>query len=311
MPEFDVICALDACVDFILTGDTVPEFGQVEKWIDDYRLEMGGSLGIFACQCARLGLRTAAVAVVGEDAFGSLFIDTLKKAGVSDAYIRRDAGIKTGVTAHLVHGADRAMLTYGGSIDAITPDDLSDDVLSSARHLHIGSYYLMKKMTPHFAALARRAREMGLTVSLDTNWDPDETWDGGLRETLGHTDIFLPNENELKWISGAGDTRSALQMLGRDTPYIVVKKGAAGADLYYDGRIITAPAHSVPVADAIGAGDSFDGGFIWGSLEGLSPEGCLHAGCICGSLNVRSHGGTAGQGNRHEVMALLQARGVL
>ncbi|MGI5878319.1 MAG: carbohydrate kinase family protein, partial [Christensenellales bacterium] len=235
MASYDVICLIDTCVDFIVTGDTVPEFGQVEKCVDDYRLELGGSGSIFACQCARLGLRTAAVGAVGCDAFGDLFIAALRQAGVSDAYIRRDARLKTGVTAHLVHGSDRAMLTYTGTIDAVTPADVPDAVLGSARHLHISSYYLMRNMTPHFAELARRARALGMTVSLDTNWDPDQTWDGGLWETLRHTDYFLPNENELLRISGERDVEKALSALGCTVPFVTAKQGESGALLWARG----------------------------------------------------------------------------
>jgi sugar/nucleoside kinase (ribokinase family) len=311
MASYDVICLIDTCVDFIVTGDTVPEFGQVEKCVDDYRLELGGSGSIFACQCARLGLRTAAVGAVGCDAFGDLFIAALRQAGVSDAYIRRDARLKTGVTAHLVHGSDRAMLTYTGTIDAVTPADVPDAVLGSARHLHISSYYLMRNMTPHFAELARRARALGMTVSLDTNWDPDQTWDGGLWETLRHTDYFLPNENELLRISGERDVEKALSALGCTVPFVTAKQGESGALLWARGRVLRAPSHAVPVADAIGAGDSFDAGFVWAALQGWPPETCLHAACICGSLNVRRAGGTAGQGDFREVSALLIERGVL
>ena len=211
----------------------------MEKCVDDYRLELGGSGSIFACQCARLGLRTAAVGAVGCDAFGDLFIAALRQAGVSDAYIRRDARLKTGVTAHLVHGSDRAMLTYTGTIDAVTPADVPDAVLGSARHLHISSYYLMRNMTPHFAELARRARALGMTVSLDTNWDPDQTWDGGLWETLRHTDYFLPNENELLRISGERDVEKALSALGCTVPF--VKTGRVRGALWARGRSVRLP----------------------------------------------------------------------
>ena len=139
----DILVFGDTCVDLILRdGDIVPRFGQAEQLVNDYAIEMGGACCIFAVQAAKLGMKVALLGKVGADAFGQLILDTLNAAGVDTRLVEVDASLRTGLTAHLVDGHDRAMLTYGGSVSALTEEDVTDVILASARHLHYGSLYL-------------------------------------------------------------------------------------------------------------------------------------------------------------------------
>jgi len=304
--KYDVLTFGDLCVDLIINGrDVVPEFGQKEKLVEDYFLEMGGSCSIFACQAAKLGLRAAIVGKLGKDQYGKLIYDTLKDAGVSTDYIVFDENLKTGLSVALNKVDDRAILTYNGTIDEVGPEDISDELLRSTRHLHIGSYFLMKKIQPHYPSIIKKLKEAGATISLDTNWDPEEKWASGLHDILPLVDIIFPNDNEAKAITGESDTDNAIMKLREIIPIVVVKKGKDGAVAYKDDKVYAAPAIDVPKKDAVGAGDSFDGGFLYGFLSGKSIEECLRIGNICGSLNVRCVGGTKGQPRLDEVLKYL------
>src|SRR5512135_2794902 len=134
---YDVLTFSDMCVDLILTGtDVTPQFGQVEKLIDDYTLELGGSCNIFACQCAKLGLRTAVLGRVGDDSFGRLVLQRLQENGIDTRYVIVDASRKTGLGVALCPPGDRAIITYMGTINAVYPEDVSDEILSRTRHVH-------------------------------------------------------------------------------------------------------------------------------------------------------------------------------
>jgi len=305
--RYDVLTFGDLCVDLIVTGgDVVPEFGQKEKVVEDYSLEMGGSCGIFACQAAKLGLATRIVGRVGADSFGDLVRSTLEEAGVDTRYVKTDSRLKTGMTIALNKGDDRAMLTYNGTIDAVGIEDVGDDMLRGVRHLHIGSFFLMKKIQPHYPAIVRKLKEYGASISLDTNWDPEENWDGGIWEILPYIDILLPNENELLAIAKETCVEKAVAKLTKIVPILVVKRGKEGAEAYVFSKVYTAPAIHGPVKDTVGAGDSFDGGFLYGYLTGRSIEECLRMGCICGSLNTRASGGTRGQPRLGELHGYLE-----
>ena len=300
---FDVITAFDICVDFLMDlGTTEPEFGQKEKLVDGYDLEMGGSACIFACQCAKLGLKTAGVGSIGNDSFGSFMMNSLEKDGVDTSFIRSNQE-KTALTLCLnKKGGDRSILTYMGAMDTVQAQWI-EELLPQTRHLHICSYYLLKSLQAAYPSILKKAKELGLTVSLDTNWDPEEKWDG--KEILPYIDIFLPNENELMLITGRDNVQDALRYAGEIVPTIAVKCGAEGAYAYCKGQIYKADALKITVADTVGAGDSFNGGFIYGFLAGLPMEQCLRAGTVCGSLNASKPGGTAGQPKLGELLKLL------
>lgn len=304
--HIDILTPGDLCVDLIMDcAGVVPEFGQKEKLVEDYSLEMGGSCSIFACQTGKLGLKTAVVGKVGDDRFGDLICRTLEKSGVITDYVKRDKRYKTGITVALANKDDRAMLTYNGTIDAVEYGDISDELLKSVRHLHIGSYFLMKKMQPHYPKIVKKLKEYGATISLDTNWDPEEKWDSGIWNIMPYVDIFLPNESEILAITGESSVEKAIGRIKNMVPVIAVKKGKEGALVCSQGNKCFVPAVDVEKVDAIGAGDSFDGGFLYGMIKGLGVEMSGRIGCLCGSLSTRMPGGTKGQPRLDEVLSYI------
>jgi len=173
---YDVLVIGELNVDLILKGDVVPEFGQVEKLVDDMLLCEGGSAAIFAASAAKMGLRVAYVSRVGDDPFGHYMVGRLCAVGIDTSRVHIDPDIRTGATVHLYRGQDRAMLTYLGSIAAVSADDLCPSDLSRARHLHIASPFLLTRLRPAMPELMCQAKAAGMTVSLDTNWDPENRW---------------------------------------------------------------------------------------------------------------------------------------
>ena len=154
---FHLLVVGDLNADLILSGDVTPAFGQVEKLLDDASLVIGGSATIFACGAARLGLRVAFVGKVGDDVFGRFMLDALHSRGIDTTGVVRDREIKTGLTVILSRGQDRAMLTYAGTIGALRYDEIDLDLLAAARHLHLGSYFLLENLLPDVPRLFAEA----------------------------------------------------------------------------------------------------------------------------------------------------------
>ena len=294
--EYDVLTFGDVCVDMILSDkDIVPEFGQKEKIIADYDVQMGGSCLIYACQCAKLGLQTAVAGKAGKDAFGDIVCSTLKKSGVMMDFMQRTESLKTGVTVALNKGDDRAMLTYNGTIHGLQPAEVFPEMLRRTRHFHIGSYFLMEQLVAHYPEFIRILKESGATISLDTNWDPAEQWDSGIMDVLPYVDVFFPNEQEALYITKKKDVTSAIEFVAGMVPVVAVKKGGDGATVYADGKIYQAAPLRVQVKDTVGAGDTFDAGFTYAWLRGKPIEECAKIACICGSMSTLAYGGTNGQ----------------
>jgi sugar/nucleoside kinase (ribokinase family) len=305
MRDIDVIVVGELNADLILLGDVTPAFGQVEKLVDDASLVIGSSSAIFACGAARLGLRVAFIGKVGADALGQFVLRELERHSVDVAGVVVDPALKTGLTVILSRADDRALLTYPGSIAALRYAEVDRDLLARGRHVHLGSYFLLDALRPDVPRLFAEARALGLSVSLDTNYDPLETWDGGLHEALRHVDIFLPNQAELLAITRQADVAAALSALGNTVPTIAVKLGSRGARALHAGQLVKASAIEVAAIDTTGAGDSFDAGFIYGHLAGWSLAESLRMGCICGALSTRALGGTAAQATLAEAQAFL------
>ncbi|MBN1582832.1 MAG: bifunctional hydroxymethylpyrimidine kinase/phosphomethylpyrimidine kinase [Anaerolineae bacterium] len=133
-----------------------------------------------------------------------------------------------------------------------------------------------RTLMPHMPALFERARVLGLSTSLDTNWDPAEAWAATLSDLFPLTDLFLPNEQEARYISGLADLdAAAARFRARGVRWVAIKCGTAGA-AFYDERgrtdCMVSPATG---GDSVGTGDSFDAGFLAGWLREMRPEVCL------------------------------------
>jgi sugar/nucleoside kinase (ribokinase family) len=294
---YDIITFGDMCVDLIMTGgDVVPEFGQVEKLVDNYELEMGGSCNIFACQAAKLGLRVAILGRVGDDDFGKLIIRRLQESGVDTRFVIVDPTLKTGLGVALCTDHDRAILTYLGSLNAVYPTDITDETLRLACHVHHGSYFLHTNLRPAMVDIFQRALMLGATTSLDTNWDPDESWNSGLHDLLRLSDVFLPNDQEARLISGCASLDESLIQYHKMGIHITaVKLGKDGAILASGDQHLTHQLPPVTGGDSIGAGDSFDAGFLAGWLRGMPLDECLAIASHCGREVASQIGGLQGQ----------------
>ena len=290
MSKLDITIAGEINLDLILYG--LPEQMPTERELlaTGFAITLGSSSAILAHNLAALGSRVGFVTKVGDDSFGALALERLREREVDLASVKH--GAKSGVTLILPHGPQRHILTYPGTIAELRLEDLDLDYLTSARHFHMSSLFLQRELLPDVPEVFRRIKSAGLTTSLDTNDDPDDRWDSVLEEILPHVDILLPNEHEAMRMSRADDVETALSWLAQKAETVVVKMGARGALAIRDGHRFSAPAVPVTVIDSIGAGDSFDAGFLHQFLRGADLTTCLVYGNLCGAFSTTDCGGT-------------------
>jgi sugar/nucleoside kinase (ribokinase family) len=290
MSKLDIAIAGELNLDLILYG--LPEQMPTERELlaSGFTVTLGSSSAILAHNLAALGSRVGFVTKVGKDSFGTLAVERLRERGVDLS--RMAYGTQSGVTLILPHGPQRHIFTYPGTISELRFEDLDLDYLASARHFHLSSLFLQRELLPDVPELFRRMKSAGLTTSLDTNDDPDDRWDCVLDEILPHVDILLPNKREAIRMSQANDVETALSRLTRKVETVVVKMGAGGAVAIRGGQRFSAPALPVTVIDPIGAGDSFDAGFLHQFLRGADLMTCLAYGNLCGAFSTTACGGT-------------------
>jgi sugar/nucleoside kinase (ribokinase family) len=302
-----VLVAGEINVDLILQGYAdFPTPGK-EVLVQDFVMVLGSASAILAMGLARLGTPVAFVGKVGDDVWGRYCLDDMAGRGIDVSRVMRGGGLKTGVTVAITSPADRALVTYLGAIGALTGADVTDDKMTGFGHLHVSSYFLQEGLRPHCHDLFARARQLGLTTSLDPGFDPTERWEDDLRRTLQEVDVFFPNEVELRGLGGHSDVAECLRRLQNGRTRIVAKLGKEGAATLEDGRLLHVPAVPVEPLDTTGAGDSFNAGFLHTWLLGAPIADCLRLGTACGALSTRGLGGTARQPDRAEAEAFLRA----
>ena len=292
MKVFDIAIAGEINLDLILYGLAESMPVDRELLASDFRLTLGSSSAILAHNLAVLGLKVGFITKVGNDPLGAIALDRLRDANVDLTRVLHDQNTQTGVTIQLHHGGTRHVLTYLGTMAELTVPELDMEYLESSRHVHISSLFLQKGLHKDLPAMCRRLKAAGLTLSLDTNDDPDNRWAAPLEELLHLVDIVLPNEDEAIRMTGTQTAEQAAEALAAKGPIVAMKLGSRGSLVQRGNeRWYVAPQRVEPV-DTVGAGDSFNSGFLKGFLDGKALEVCAEMGNITAALSTQMPGGT-------------------
>jgi sugar/nucleoside kinase (ribokinase family) len=292
MKTFDVTIAGEINLDLILYGFPTEMPVERELLASDFQMTLGGSSAILAHNLAVLGSRVGFITCSGGDELGRMALSRVARSGVDLSRAVTDGSTATGVTVLLPHGESRHILTYPGTIAALKAGDLDLEYLKSARHFHLSSLYLQTGLTPGLPALFGELKAAGLTISLDTNDDPEDAWGPPLDELLSLVDVFLPNERELLRMTGKDSLEAALDSLSTRVPCIAVKRGPRGSVVRAGNELVSADPVAITPVDTVGAGDSFNAGFVFAWLNGLGYGECARAGNITGALSTLRSGGT-------------------
>jgi sugar/nucleoside kinase (ribokinase family) len=306
MADLDLVVLGDANPDLVLRGgDVTPAFGQEERLVEEGTLTIGGSGAIMACAAARLGLRVGFIGVVGDDPFGRFMRDELGSRGVDTRGMQAEPNRPTGITVVLSRGDDRALLTAPGTVGDLRGSHIDRDLLRSARHTHVSSFFLQRALRADLPGLFDEAHAAGVTTSVDPNWDPQERWDGGLLDLLSETDLFLPNSAEARAITGIEDIDVAAESLAGRGDTVAIKFGDGGGMVVRGDEVIRVPGIQVEVVDTTGAGDTFDAGYLAGHLAGWPMRRCMALANVCGGLSTRAAGGVTAQPTMDEALERL------
>jgi len=306
---WDVIVVGELNVDLILNQiESFPETGK-EKLAGKMTLTLGSSSAIFASNLSSLGMNVSFIAKIGNDVFGQFCKEQLEIKGVDTSLVMIKDDLKTGATIVLNFGETRAMITHQGAMKHLGLSDITKEVLSTAKHLHFSSYFLQPGFKNDLHGLFKMAKEAGLTTSLDVQWDPAEKWDFDCKKILPFVDVFLPNETELLNLTGENSIESALSAINGLGKIIVIKKGDQGSVVSCNNKIINGNAFlNENVVDAIGAGDSFNAGFIFKFISGFPPEDCQTFGNLIGAISTTKSGGTTAFSGYEETMKIAKQK---
>ena len=267
-------------------------------FVKDVTMKVGGDAANVSLNLAGMGFPVKLIGNIEDNVFGNFSLGVLRSAGVdvSDVYTNSKTGSGTSLLFFDERNVKHSACFWGGNC-SLTPDMITDGMLSGASHMHIASLINLQSFTAEPTRdLIQRAKTLGLTVSVDVS--------GGVRaskeerqvllDVMPYADVFTLNDGELFELLGTKDPMESAEKLATRAPgLLILKLGADG--LYatdYRGLSLLLPSFADPdgIADTTGAGDAFISGFIAGKQRGYSTEQSLVLGNTASSLCLKTVG---------------------
>ncbi len=295
---------------WVQTVERFPAWDE-EVVVDSVRIELAGTAGYLLRTCHGLGLDAVVVSTIGDDMFGRFVQQSLGELGFDTGGVDVLRHEETSLGMIFVGpGGRRGILTTLGAHAQMDPAvaDRHDLLVAGCAEVFLCGSYLLPRFGPAAARpYARALRARGQTVAFDPSWDPGGWGQATRRDTfelLRAVDIYLPNEEELRCLTGTSDVEAALDAVEGLLGETVVKRGAAGAVFASGGHRVTVPAYAVAAVNTIGAGDSFDIGYLYARRLGWSPERRLRFACALAAIVV-SQPGTRSYPDADQVMRFM------
>lgn len=306
MKRFDISVVGELNADLILYGLPAMLEPEREHVADDFAITLGSSSAIFAHNISLLGSHVGFTSCIGDDPLGKFCVGRLQESGVEVSAVKMLPNKTTGVTVILPLGKQRQILTYLGTTLDLQFAHLDLNYLRSASHFHLSSFFLLRGLRPRIPELFSQMKQSGLTTSLDTNDDPEDLWADDVKSVLKNVDIFLPNEREACRITSQSDVQDALEKLSQLVSIVVIKCGPKGVIAKRGKNQFHSPSLSVEPADTVGAGDSFNAGFLHKFILRCNLEECLEYGNAVAALSTTRAGGTEALRDRQHRESFLQ-----
>lgn len=277
----------------------------------------GGDTSNFAIGVSRLGHPCTYLTRVGDDPFGRGFRALWEANGVDSSRVKTDPDRRTGLYFVSFDGGRHSLTYYrkDSAASAFGPRELEGVPVGEYRCVHLTGISLGMSDSARAAGLEliRRTKAAGSLVSFDVNyrsaqWASRDTAASVLSGAVGiGVDILEITDDEMEslgWGSGLADIHARFP----GVPTIVLKRGKAGVSVSAGGRDFSVPAFEVPVVDTVGAGDSFDSGFLSATLEGAEPPEAARFAAAAAALTCTGRGPLERMPRRAEVDAFLRER---
>ncbi len=281
-------------VDLIIRNvPRMPVWGQ-EVYGKSYVLVSSGQVGYLAFALRGLEVPVAVIGNVGEDIYGDQIKADLRRTEVDIDGVIVTKGGRSGITVAMVRAdGERAFVSEQGCLVEYREKDVLDHwhkVKPAGFVCLVGIFMLANLDLYACSRLLEKAKGEGKVTMLDTGWDPQD-WPeatlAGMRAMLRSTRLYLPNFDEARAITSHDNLEKAAEALQKLGPeLVVIKCGAEGSYARWGAQTYQVPAISVDVFDAVGAGDVFNAGFMYGLRQGWSIPACLAVGNSASSLYI-------------------------
>ncbi len=275
-----------------------------------------GAPAIFIDQVAKLGSPAGIISAVGEDDFGRLNIDRLKRDGadVSAIEILPDMPTGSAFVRYREDGARDFVFNIAKSASGmIRMTENARKLIGRAGHVHVmGSAFSIPGIAEILMEAVAAVKSRGGSVSFDPNIRKELLAGQGnarsqLDQILAVTDLLLPSGEELAIAAGVdGEAQAIGKLLSSGISEIVLKRGAQGSSCFVSGRNLDCPAFIVEEIDPTGAGDSFGATYVTCRRQERSPEEALRYANAAGARTVTRRGPMEGVSSFAELDQFIQ-----
>ena len=271
MPEFDAVFVGLTILD--VAGrpvEAIPAGGGI-SFIEEIRMNPAGTAAGAVMNAAKMGIKTATVACVGEDAQGQFIRDTYQRMGIDCSMVQMTKEKPTSATILTIRpNGERPALHCKGASDALFVAEEDFDKVCNARFLHHGGTGFLKAMDQgQSAKLLAHAKKKGLTTTFDLLGPQKENLPS-IEPCLPYVDYFMPSMEEAVLLSGRTDPKDVTDFfIDRGAGACIFKWGANGSYIRTRDMAERLPAFRVEVSDTTGCGDSYCGGFVAGPRQGI------------------------------------------
>jgi sugar/nucleoside kinase (ribokinase family) len=307
-PPRGVLCCGNIVVDISVRPVEQFQWGTT-TWVDSIEQNLGGNGSNTSYTLGMLGVSVRLLGMVGRDPFGELALSILRSGGVDLTFVVRSQAPTTTTICPVNAEGNRLFLHRVGSSAEVFPEpiEFTPTMLTGMSHFHLANLFALPQMRLRAPESIRRAREAGLTTSLDTGWDARGRWLEDIAGCLPYVDLLFVNQDEARMLSGSSDPDQAarrMQALGaRD---VVIKLGAEGCAVFASEGAARFPAFDVDVVDTTGAGDCFVAGFLAALGEGRCYQEAAYFANAVGALSVQKLGAITGIRTRAETEAWIR-----
>ena len=308
----EVFCAGNAVVDVLARPvDGLPAPGASQR-LREVALGPGGNGVNTALALARLGVRVALAAPVGEDRLGEILRQSVRAAGVDDSGVITVKEARTSVSLALVDSSgERRLLHFRGANEHFSAHDLNWDLVKGARVFHYASAFALPSFDgAPLAETMGRARQLGCLTSMNPCWDSWGRWLPLIEPALADVDYFYPNQEEGRQLTGEREPAAMAQRLHQaGVKTVIIKLGAGGC--YVDGTegAFSSPGFAVRAIDTTGAGDCFAAAFLAALCHGHNLRQAARFANAAAALSTLGMGGGDSAPTLERVEEFLQSRG--
>jgi sugar/nucleoside kinase (ribokinase family) len=259
-----------------------------------YIAELGGSAINFARLCTALEIPTTFIGKVGKDPMGQLVTQLLPKAGIEPFLIQSDE-VQTNISFNMINpNGESIMAVVGSANQSLSSDEVYErafEKLKQSTYLLLGGCFKLKNLLPAYEKLVDDAKSAGTKVVIDHGRLNDSITNREkeiVREMALKADIYLPSKDEFVELWAVDSIEDGLQKFRQRSPAVIVlKDGANGAVTIDDNReIIRIASFSVSPIHTVGAGDSFNAGFISAQCKGMGLPESIRFACATGALKI-------------------------